>query len=167
MNEDLHPCYDIASDWEIVPFDTPGKQICRHKDCKSLYRIIDFKEQTIKFNDTERVRPAAVIDIYKNVPLKEKAEMMGLILNVMLEEKPISLPYIHEDLKVYIEKHDNCVGLLYYKDSDAEESIVPIKRFFAIGRIPKLSFTEITWSEFYALSGKEAEENDKTAKGDA
>ena len=45
MNEDLHPCYDIASDWEIVPFYTPGKQISRHKDCKSLYRIIDFKRQ--------------------------------------------------------------------------------------------------------------------------
>lgn len=163
MNEDLRPCYDIASDWELAEFQSPGKQISRHKDCQSLYRIVDFKEQSIKFNDTERVRPAAVIDIYKKVSLKEKAEMMGLILNVMCEEKPISLPYIHEDLKVYIEKHNTCVGLLYYKDCDAEESIVPIKRFFAIGHIPHLSFTEITWSEFYALSGKEDEENvDKT-----
>ena len=154
MNEDLRPCYDIASDWEFV--DAPkGKQIFRHRNCQSLYRIMDFKAHTVKFTDTERVRPAAVIDIYKKVTLKEKSEMMALILAIMGEEKPISLPYIHEDLKVYIEKHESCVGLLYYKDSDAEESIVPIKRFFEIKREPHLNFEEITWSEFYALSGKE------------
>lgn len=160
MNEDLKPCYDIASDWELDPGSNRSKMFYRHKSDENLYRIVDFANQTISFRDIARVPKKNVIDIYKKLDSDTKDELMGLIIGVIHEVKPITMPYIHEELKVYIEHHPGCVGLLYFKDSDEEQSIVAIKRFFEITRDPVLSFKEISWNEFVDISEiKEDEEN--------
>lgn len=164
MNEDLKPCYDIESNWELVPEGCGElKQVYRHKDYHDLFRVIDFKKRTIEFRDTMRVTPANVIDIYKNIGLKAKAEIIGLVLRVIHEEKPILMPYAHEELKVFTEYHANTLGILYYKDSDDDKSIVPIRRYFKKIKDNSLTFEEISWSEFVKIStDKEAENVDQT-----
>lgn len=154
MNEDLKPCYDIASDWELLDLGYPNKQISQHKQCKDLYRILDFKEKTITFSDATRVKPEGIIDINRNIGLERKMTLCPLVIKVMAAEKPISMPYIHEEYKVYIEDIGEAFGILYYKDNDEDESIVPIKRFFKL-LLPL--HEEITWTEFNAI--KEEKEN--------
>ena len=149
MNEDLKPCYDIASDWELFPIQTPDVQLCQHKDYPELVRIIDFKKQTVTFKDINRTTPSKVIDIYRKVEPNEKLPIMPIVLQVLAEEKPISMPYIHEELSVYIQYDGSNLGILYYKDTDEEKSIVPIKRFFKIVKKGEAtSFEEVTFTEF-------------------
>lgn len=153
MNEDLKPCYDLESSWEMVPEGCGGgKQVFRHNDDHNLFRVIDFKNKTIVFKDTLRVPPSNVLDIYRDIGLKAKAEIIGLVLKIIDETKPIKMPYVHEELKVFIEYHADTVGILFYKDSDEDHSIIPIKRYFAIKRDPVRSFEEITWEDFVNLS---------------
>lgn len=156
MNEDLKPLYDVKSAWELVHAKRPTA-VYKHKECDSLFRIINFNLQEVTFNDTLMVPPANVIDIYRPLALKEKAEIMGIILKVMHEIKPITMPYIHEEYKVYVEKHKEVLGILYFKDNDEEESIVPIKRFFNMTRDPILNIEEISWNRFRELAEEEEE----------
>lgn len=159
MNEDLKPCYDLEGDWEFVPEGyIPGRQVFRHKGDRNLFRIMDFRSHEVWFSDTMRVKPEDVIDIYRKVSLKEKAEFMPIILKVIDDIKPIKMPYLHEEIKVYIESHKKCIGLLYFKDTDEERSIVPVKRFFEIKRDPVRSFEEITWGEFHDIAESEEED---------
>ena len=161
MNEDLKPCYDIESLWEVAgDISKPDFQVYRHKDCPHLYRLIDFKNKKVEFHDVLYVKPEGVIDINRKLSLKEKAEIMGLILGIMHEIKSITLPYVPETHKVYIQHEKNAFGILYFKDNDEEESMVPIKRFFAIKRDPVLSFEEISWAKFREIA--EVEDGDKT-----
>ena len=171
MNEDLKPCYDIASDWELCPLQTPGIQICQHKDYRELVRIIDFKKQTVTFKDVNRVIPSKVIDIYRKVEPADKLPLMPIVLRVITEEKPISMPYIHEELSVFIQYDGENLGILYYKDSDEERSIIPIKRFFKVRKAERkpLRFDEVTFTEFhrdfdYPYEGRE-EDVDQTQQG--
>lgn len=158
MNEDLKPCYDIPSLWEETDISKPDLVIHRHKDCQHLYRLADFKKHTIEFHDVLYVKPEGVIDINRKLTLKEKAEIMGLILGIMHDMKPITLPYVPEEHKVYIQHEKKAFGVLYFMDNDEEKSIVPIKRFFKINRDPVLSFEEISWSEFREIA-EEVEDN--------
>lgn len=159
MNEDLKPCYDIEGDWDFVPEGyIPGRQVFRHKRCSTLFRIMDFRNHEVWFSDTARVKPENVIDIYRKVSLKEKAEFMPIIIKVIDDMKPIKMPYLPEEIKVYVESHKNCIGLLYFKDTDKDQSIVPIKRFFEIKRDPVRSFEEITWGEFHDIAESEEED---------
>lgn len=160
MNEDLKPCYDLASLWEETDFSKKDIVIHRHKDCQHLYRLADFKKHTIEFHDVLYVKPEGVIDINRKLSLKEKAEIMGLILGIMHEMKPITLPYVPEEHKVYIQHEKKAFGILYFMDNDAEKSMVPIKRFFKINHDPVLSFEEISWSEFREII--EEDEDDKS-----
>ena len=130
MNEDLKPCYDIASDWELCPMQTPGVQLCQHRAYPELFRIIDFKKQSITFKDINRVTPSKVVDIYRPIKMDDKLSILPILLQVLTEEKPISMPYIHEELSTYIQYDGENLGILYYKDTDEDKSIVPIKRFF-------------------------------------
>ena len=159
MNEDLKPCYDIPSLWEETHISKKGLVIHRHKDCSHLYRIADFNKHTIEFHDVLYVKPEGVIDINRKLSLKEKAEIMGLILGIMHEMKPITLPYVPEEHKVYIQHEKRAFGILYYMDNDKEKSMVPIKRFFEIKRDPVLNFEEISWDRFREIA-EEVEDDD-------
>lgn len=160
MNEDLKPCYDIPSLWEETDISKPDLVIHRHKDCQHLYRLADFKKHTIEFHDILYVKPEGVIDINRKLSLKERAEIMGLILGVMHEIRPISMPYVPVSYKVYIEYHNKALGILYFMDVDEDKSIVPIKRFFEIKRDPVLSFEEIGWDKFREIA--EEDNDDKS-----
>ena len=161
MNEDLRPCLDIESLWEVAgDISKPDFPIYRHKDCPHLYRLIDFKKEKIDFHDVLYVKPEGVIDINRKLSLKEKAEIMGLILGIMHELKPITLPYVPETHKVYVQHEKNALGILYFMDTDKERSMVPIKRFFAIKRDPVLNFEEISWAKFREIAEVE-DGNDK------
>ena len=79
MNEDLKPCYDIESCWKVVAEGcSSDRQVYRHSDYEDLFRIVDFRNQSITFNDTMRVPPTNVIDIYHDIGLMAKGNIMGL-----------------------------------------------------------------------------------------
>ena len=160
MNEDLKPCYDIESCWERFAAPNPKVFITRHKECHHLFRIVDFAAQTIKFHDTLYVKPDRIIDIYRPLTDNEKELIKGLILSIMHEIRPISMPYVPVSYKVYVEYHEKALGILYFMDVDEDKSIVPIKRFFEIERDPVLSFEEISWDKF-----REIAEEDNDDKG--
>ena len=159
MNEDLKPCYDIESCWERSAAPNPKVFIARHKECHHLFRIVDFAAQTIKFHDTLYVKPEGIIDIYRPLTNEEKGTIKGLILGIMHEIRPISMPYVPVSYKVYIEYHEKALGVLYFMDVDEDKSIVPIKRFFEIKRDPVLNFEEISWDRFREIAEEDKDEH--------
>lgn len=152
MNEDLKPLYDIESCWERNPVSSPKMFVARHKDYPHLYRVVDFAKQDVTFRDTEYVIPDGIIDIYRPLLETEKKEIRGLILSIMYEIRPISMPYVPTRYKVYVDHEKKAIGILYFKDNDEDESIVPIKRFFEIKHDPVLNFKEISWNQFREIA---------------
>lgn len=153
MNEDLKPCYDIESCWERNPVSSSPKMfVSRHKDYPHLYRVVDFAKQNVTFRDTEYVISDGIIDIYRPLLEAEKKEIRGLILSIMYEIRPISMPYVPTSYKVYVDHEKKAVGILYFMDNDEDKSIVPIKRFFEIKRDPVLNFEEISWDRFREIA---------------
>lgn len=154
MNEDLHPLYDIESNW-IYSRGEDNIQVFEHKEYKQLLRVINFKDESIIFTDRMRVTPARVIDINKGklLTLKRKAELMTLIIRVIDAEKPIKMPYVPEELKVYIEDLGEYVGVLYYMDSDEKKTVIPIKRYWK--HDTGLIFKEVSQDEYVKVRMKE------------
>jgi len=155
MNEDLKPCLDIESEWEAVQKIMPI-HIYKHKLHPSLYRVIDFGLNEVYFRDKEIVKTDGIIDIYRKLEAREKEEVLGLIRGLMHEIKPITLPYVPFSYKVYVEHEKRAIGILFFKDNDEDESIVPIKRFFEIKHDPVLSFKEISWDMFREITEEES-----------
>lgn len=159
MNEDLKPCLDIESEWEAVQ-EIMSIYIYKHKLHSSLYRVIDFGLNEVYFRDKEIVKVDGIIDIYRKLEVREKEEIIGFIRGLMHEIKPITLPYVPFSYKVYVEHEKKAIGILFFKDNDEDESIVPIKRFFEIKRDPVLNFEEISWDRFREIA--EEVEDDKS-----
>ena len=67
-------------------------------------------------------------------------------------EKPITMPYVPEKIKVYIEDLGDILGVLYYMDSDPDKTLVPIKRYFKMEKFQKPE--EISFDEYNALKEK-------------
>lgn len=162
MNEDLHPCYDIESDWKLIPSECrPGIQVFSHKDYNPLFRVVNFSKQSVVFTDEERLLPADIIDINKDIGMERKMELNSFLLRILLMEKPISMPYIHERLKAYIEDLGDYLGVLYFMDSDEEKTLVPIKRYFKLTKDPVvLNFQEISHPEYQEKRERYFEEED-------
>ena len=160
MNEDLRPCLDIESEWEAVQEMMPI-YIYKHKMYPSLYRCVDFGLEEVYFRDKDIVKIDGIIDIYKKLEAREKEEIIGFIRNLMHEIKPINLPYVPFSYKVYVEHEKKASGILYFKDNDEDESIVPIKRFFEISRDPILNFEEISWDKFREIAEEVEDGADK------
>lgn len=167
MNEDLKPCLDIESLWELSP-DYPRTvrmQIFKHKDYKNLLRIVDFKEQVIIFRDTHRVKIQGVIDINKKLHNLRRANLANFLNRIMDAEKPISMPYVPENIKVYIEDiekgHEEILGVLYYMDSDPEKTIVPIKRYFERND-RSFKYEEIPFDKYQEMKERLEEDVDQT-----
>lgn len=159
MNEDLKPCLDIESEWEISPEygNRPGIQIFNHKMHKDLLRIVDFKNQEIHFTDRHRVQLSGVIDINKKIEQIRKANLARFLIRIIDAEKPITMPYTPEKIKVYIEDLGDILGVLYYMDSDPEKTLVPIKRYFKMKYFQTPE--EISFDEYNTLKEKmESEE---------
>ena len=161
MNEDLKPLYDIESCWEIVR-SVDHIDVFEHKDYRDLVRVIDFNNQTIHFVDRKRIHPVGIIDINKKLPALRKVRIMTLISRVINAEKPISLPYSPEKLKVYIEDKGKYLGILYYMDYEPEKHLVQVKRYFKVTDSDKkgLLFEEVPFDEYYKY---EEESNEQTA----
>ena len=153
MNEDLKPCLDIESEWELSPeYYPPHMQVFVHKKHKGLFRVVDFEKGSYWFTDSDRVLAGKIIDINKDIGIKRKCELMPFISKVIDAEKPIEMPYVPETIKVYIENVGNLLGILYYKSStDPENSIVAVKRFFMITYDPMTKYTEIPFDEYNRL----------------
>lgn len=159
MNEDLKPCLDIESEWEVSSeYGTrPGIQIFQHKIHKDLLRVIDYKEQTVHFTDRHRVKLSGVIDINKKIEPIRKLSIVSFLIRIIDAEKPITMPYVPEKIKVYIEDLGDILGVLYYMDSDPEKTLVPIKRYFKMEHFQKPE--EISFDEYNTLKEKmESEE---------
>lgn len=161
LNEDLKPCLDIESEWEIssVYATRPGVQVFSHKIHKDLLRIVDFKNQEIHFTDRHRVQLSGVIDINKKIEQIRKANLAAFLNRILDAEKPIAMPYIPEKIKVYIEDLGDILGVLYYMDSDPEKTLVPIKRYFKMEHFQKPE--EIAFTEYQALKEKMESEDNK------
>lgn len=169
MNEDLKPCLDLESLWELSP-DYPRSirmQVFKHKDYKNLLRIIDFKEQVIIFRDTKRVKLQGVIDINKKLHNLRRANLAFFLNRIMDAEKPITMPYVPENIKVYIEDIDKegeeILGVLYYMDSDPEKTIVPIKRYFVKGNYT-FKYEEIPFDKYQEMKERFEENVDQNAE---
>ena len=78
---------------------------------------------------------------------------MTLIIRVIDAEKPIKMPYVPEELKVYIEDLGEYVGVLYYMDSDEKKSVIPIKRYWK--HDTGLIFKEVSQDEYVKVRMKE------------
>lgn len=154
MNEDLKPCLDIESEWEISSeYGTrPGIQVFQHKMHKDLLRVIDYRNQAFFFTDKHRVKLSGVIDINKKIEPIRKANLATFLNSVMAAEKPISMPYTPEKIKVYIEDLGDILGVLYYMDSDPEKTLVPIKRYFKMEKFQKPE--EISFDEYQTFKEK-------------
>lgn len=155
MNEDKHPLYDIESNWQYKE-GSKGIQVFEHKEYKDLLRVIDFEKQTIHFTDRKRIVPEKILDINKNLPLLRKIRLMMLLLRVIDAEKPIKMPYIPEQLKVYVEDSGEYVAILYYMDSDEEKSLIPIKRYFKLDGYTPM---EINFDMYNAFKEEQEDEN--------
>lgn len=160
MNEDLKPCLDIESEWEISPeYGTrPGFQIFQHKMHKDLLRVINYKEQTVHFTDRHRVKLSSVIDINKKIEPIRKANLATFLNRVIDAEKPITMPYVPEKIKVYIEDLGDILGVLYYMDSDPDKTLIPIKRYFKMEHFQKPE--EISFDEYNTLKEKMESEDE-------
>lgn len=154
MNEDLHPLYDIESDWNLIG-GQEGMHVFAHKDYKDLLRVIDYKEQKILFTDRLRIQPDRIIDINKALPFKRKAELQLLLVRVMDAEKPVTMPYVPEKLKVYIEDLDSYVGVLYFMDSDEKKTVKPIKRYWKKDDNNRFIYKEVSQDEYLDFKFKE------------
>lgn len=159
MNEDLKPCLDIESEWELAPEfgSRPGVQIYQHKMHKDLLRVIDYGNKTFFFTDRHRVPLNGVIDINKKIELIRKANLARFLTRILDAEKPITMPYVPEKIKVYIEDLGDILGVLYYMDSDPEKTLVPIKRYFKMEHFQKPE--EISFDEYNTLKEKMESEN--------
>ena len=154
LNEDLKPCLDIESEWEISPIyaTRPGIQVFNHKMYKDLLRIVDFKNQEIHFTDRHRVQLNGVIDINKKIENIRKAMLTSFLIRIIDAEKPITMPYTPEKIKVYIEDLGDILGVLYYMDSDPEKTLVPIKRYFEMEKFKQP--VEIPFTEYQKIKEK-------------
>lgn len=160
MNEDLQPCIDIESEWELVDSrglapDQPIK-FYQNKNYESLYRIIDFAKQEVTFTDAKRINvDIGILDINHALSLERKRKLLPILLKVLNEKKPITLPYIHEELKVYIEDLGEVIGFLYFMDNDEDKSLVPVKRFFKVHPFPSSTqFEEISYYNYNEIKEK-------------
>lgn len=154
MNEDLKPLYDIESNWELIG-GQKGIQVFEHKEYHHLLRLINYKEQTITFTDRLRLSPERIIDINKSLDFKRKAKLQLLAYRVLDAEKPVTMPYIPEKLKVYVEDLDSYVGILYFMDSDEKKTVKPIKRYFFEDVENRMMFTEVSQDEYINFKMKE------------
>lgn len=160
MNEDLNPCLDIESEWMLV--DSRGLtsdqaiKFYQNKTYESLYRIIDFAKQEVTFTDAKRINvDIGILDINHALSLERKRKLLPILLKVLNEKKPITLPYVHEELKVYIEDLDEAVGFLYFMDNDEDKSLVPVKRFFKVHQAPSsIEFEEISYYNYNEIREK-------------
>lgn len=161
MNEDLKPCIDIESEWELIDSrgldpDHPRFKFYQNKNYESLYRIIDFEKQEVTFTDAKRINVGiGILDINHALSLERKRKLLPILLKVLNEKKPITLPYVHEELKVYIEDLDEAVGFLYFMDNDEDKSLVPVKRFFKVNQLPSSTeFEEISYYNYNEIREK-------------
>ena len=130
MSEDLKPLYDIESYW-CGPYSKPGSNdICfwTHTEHPGLVRVINHKDKTVYFTDTERVPMENVIDINHPISDELRSEILPIILHSVDTLKPVTMPYAPEVFKVYVEcTGDRCCGLLYLRSGD---EMTPIRRYF-------------------------------------
>ncbi len=148
MTEDARPLYDIESYWEMDDTMTRARvQAYKHKEYPSCYRLVDFANQDISFNDISRVHK--VIDIHSKLDEREVRELMPKILSVINAERPITMPYKPEKLTVYICKFDGVLGILYYKvDTEEEKNVYPVRRYYKMDYDPVLTFIEMNGDEY-------------------
>lgn len=156
MSEDDKPLYDIESYWEQTS-GMVGVPVLfyEHSEYRDLKRIVDLRNQKVFFTDRKRVPTSNIIDINKAIPEIRKARIVTQAIRVLDAEKPISMPYVPEKIKVYVEDLGEYLGILYYMDTDDEKSLVPIKRFFRSES--KTTFIEVPFDEYHKY--KEEHEN--------
>ena len=146
MNEDLKPVYDIDSDW-LPCISGKDRRVIKFFNTRyqSLYRIIDFNNETVRFSDLGRIE--AIKDINKMLTNsnneKENMDRFLPICNLALDSiRPITMPYVPEKLICYIENfpgfdqnYPDTVGVLYFRkktDDEEGDEMISCKRFFRI-----------------------------------
>ena len=149
MNEDLKPCYDLYSLWEMDDYSTKSLQSFHHKVYPNVSRVIDFNLKKVFFVDKERIAEDRIIDINRPLLDYEKKALWIKCQQVMNAEREIEMPYLPEKLTMYVELKGAgpiwYLGILYYKDDTPEKNIIPVKRYFKTDDL--LLFNSGLWQE--------------------
>ena len=160
FTEDDGLIYDYEPDWEVVAKKNvkENKVIFRNKKRSSLYRVINFDDQTVGFSDLGRV--TLVRDINKHIVnednTEENMQKYKELINMCADKVlPLSFPYHPVDYTCYIEafpgfdkNYDDTVGILYLRPALSDD-MIEVKRFFRIwplGYNPR--YEELTLEEY-------------------
>ena len=144
--------------------DTPMPYF-RHAKLGSLIRIIDVKNETVKFVDTARI--SKISDINRMLckdddPERNKELYLGICNRVLDLVSPIKMPYTPDEPTAYIETFPGYLGVLYFKDD--QDNMIEAKKFFK-GPGVGYWFEEISYhdyilaqQEYYEKAIKEIED---------
>lgn len=148
--------HDEEEYWDYVPASTDRHSVYKHKELEGVYRVIDHKEQTIRFSDINRI--ASIRDINKVLTGEDNPELnrkkyLPILNNVLDNLEPISMPYMRSEVIAYIEAfpgyndtEDDVLGILYFRDkgiTEDQDHMIPAKMFYRI--LPIIS--ECRWEE--------------------
>ena len=191
MTEDDNLLYDIEGNWQQL--NGGRKVFFRHKERFSLFRIVDLDKETITFSDICRVSKITDINkvlVKKSNPEELKDKWQSIIVRVLDDIKPISMPYKPESIHAFVEafpsKHsngeDDIIGILYFWDTPDEKKsreegileaeMIPCRRFFKTLQrrtgAERVLFEEIDFKEYNKLKedrmGREINEQDNTKR---
>lgn len=181
FTEDDGLIYDYEPDWEVVARNnvTENKIIFRNKKRSSLYRVINFEDQSVGFSDLGRV--TLIRDINKHIvnedDTEENMKRYKALINMCADKVlPLEFPYHPVDYTCYIEAFpgfdknvDDTVGILYLRP-ELSDDMIEVKRFFRIWPLgAACRFEEITFNHYNHLKTKwmrrEDDDNSDTVRG--
>ena len=175
MTEDDKLVYDYESDWRPCNSGKDKIIIFKHDKCPSLFRIVNFHDETITYSDIERVEKITDINkvlVHEDDKEENMRRYLPIVNTVLNEVKPIILPYKKEHLNAYIEafpgfdrNFDDTVGVLYFWNKPDEKvqtkkgvldaEMIPAKRFFRIHPIgSNYKYEEINYNTYNDVKSK-------------
>jgi hypothetical protein len=152
---------DFEAKWKCIG-GADGRNVYEHTDYEHLLRVIDIPGKTVHFTDRLRVIPKNIIDINRALPDLRKIRITPHILRVIDAEKPITMPYTPEKLKVYVEDLTKYLGILYFMDENKD--LTRITRFFKAS--DGLNYVEVSFDEYskYKEEMENVDSNTEQAK---
>ena len=121
----------------------------RHAELSSLIRIIDVKNQTVKFVDTARISKISDINrmLSKDDDPEHNKQLYRGICNRALDlVSPIKMPYTPDGPTAYIETFPGYLGVLYFKDN--QDNMIEAKKFFKRSAVVGCRFEEISYHDY-------------------
>ena len=162
--EDDGIIYDYELDWKPCNSGNVKRIYFENAKRGSLFRVINFNDQTVTFSDVERVEKITDINkvlVKEDNPEENKNKFQSLVNRIVDEIKPITMPYRPDRLICYIEafpgfdeNYEDTVGILYFRDL-IEDEMISCKRFFRIHPIgSNVRYEEINFNIYNDVKGK-------------